>query len=449
MKIIQNYIQIYDNIHGYIKLTNWASIIISNKYFQRLRELKQLGICHYVFPNAIHTRFEHSIGAYHLAGKLLERIAMDSDKKHINECLEQIPQLRTYCLGLESLENELFLDEYVIELIKISALCHDLGHGPFSHLFDDVYLTTKDDFSKHEYRSCLIMEKIIKESILDIYDEHIEFMKTLINPTKEHAGFVYQIVSNNLNGMDVDKYDYITRDTYNVGVKYSFDFTKMINDVYVINNNICYPEKIFYEIACMFMTRYRLHKQIYNHKAVLEHQYMIKDIMVLMNDTLKISKNIYNVDEFIDYTDSYILSTLKYIYKHFKNTNIIKAHDIFEDIQNRYLYKLIGSVTTHEKKEIKVEDIKKFNAKLNENNIIIHNLKIGLVSGDNPNPLDNIYFYNKTISRTFPTKCFKIDKTKITTFLPDKYQEYIIMIFMRNICIKDDDIVNQYLKTII
>jgi len=70
--LVNNYKQIYDSIHGFIWISNLSYEIINTPYFQRLKSLKQLGPCHFVYPNATHTRFEHSIGTYYLAGRILK-----------------------------------------------------------------------------------------------------------------------------------------------------------------------------------------------------------------------------------------------------------------------------------------------------------------------------------------------------------------------------------------
>ena len=133
-EIDQNYKQFYDNIHNYIKVSNIACKIIDSKPFQRLRSLHQLGTCHYVFPTATHTRFEHSIGTYYLTGRLLNNIKNKINKDTLEEYLKNISELKEYY----EKTNNYILDNYICELIKIGGLCHDLGHGPFSHLFEEV-----------------------------------------------------------------------------------------------------------------------------------------------------------------------------------------------------------------------------------------------------------------------------------------------------------------------
>jgi HD superfamily phosphohydrolase len=94
----------FDAIYGHIVLDNYVWDFIDTPQFQRLRNLKQLGNCHYVFPSATHSRFEHSIGVAYLSNKLYNHLS-DSDRPY-ERC------------------------------VTLAGLCHDLGHGPFSHLFD-------------------------------------------------------------------------------------------------------------------------------------------------------------------------------------------------------------------------------------------------------------------------------------------------------------------------
>ena len=109
--------EIYDIIHGNIIITPLAKRIIDTEEFQRLRNIKQLGCCNYVFPSATHTRFEHSIGVYHLA------------EKFINILSKNNPDI------FSTTEKK---------CISIAGLIHDLGHGPYSHLFDELFDLSKN-----------------------------------------------------------------------------------------------------------------------------------------------------------------------------------------------------------------------------------------------------------------------------------------------------------------
>ena len=100
---------IFDNIHGYIEVDNIALSIIDTPEFQRLRHIHQGGVLYYVFPTANHSRFEHSIGTYHLAKKIINNI--------------------------RSKQPELGITDEIVKVISIAGLCHDMGHVMYSHLF--------------------------------------------------------------------------------------------------------------------------------------------------------------------------------------------------------------------------------------------------------------------------------------------------------------------------
>ena len=440
--------EIFDPIHGYIKLTNLAQAFIHTQQFQRLRYLHQLGTCHYVFPCATHTRFEHSIGTYYLAGRVLEAIKKNSDAEHLKEYLGLVPELKEY-FSRNQLEPN--LDPYVCELIKIAALCHDLGHGPFSHVFDDIFMNTigsgKEDLEYHENRSCAFIKYIIsKNNKLNKYigTSEIEFICNLINPHKNNDGFIYQIVSNNLNGIDVDKFDYIQRDTYTLGLKYSIDSDRLISDMKVIDNKICFTLKVHYDIVSVFTTRYRLHKQIYTHKTVISTQYMIRDMMVILNKFINIYDSIFSVEKFTDMTEEYVTTLLKLLYadknkySEEQQIEINKAYRLWVRLNERNLYELTTSIVSNDK-----IDIKSIQEKFGDS-IICYQAKIGFVSGSKTNPLDDVYFYSHKINKE--DKCFKITKNNSSYLVSDVYQEYVTMFFVKD---KDDHKTKEELKILI
>jgi HD superfamily phosphohydrolase len=430
-------------VHGYVPLTLMAKYFIDNRYFQRLNKLKQLGTCDFVFPGATHTRFEHSIGTYHLADRLTNKIKTESDNCKIIEYLEKIPELQSHYLIQDDTTSS-GLDYWIIELIKIAALCHDIGHGPYSHVFDDVFIKNSilrnHPLATHEQRSYIIIEKIVKESpTLSKFmtDDDIKFIQSLIEPGKNRTGFVYQIVSNNLNGLDVDKFDYINRDALHTGVKSGFDFSRLIDAALVINDTIVYPEQAEYDIYNLFTTRHAMHRRIYSHKGVVSAQYIITEIMKILDKVINITNSILDLDTFVKMTDSYILNYLDFVLD-MKNND----HDPFKGkldekdyldleilrsrLQTHNLYVHVATITTREEFDIK--------SHFNDDNHMILKTKVGFVSGDKLNPLDNIYVYKTKdffINR-FNAKAYKIKKTDITHIIPDAYQEYVTMVFRRD-----------------
>jgi HD superfamily phosphohydrolase len=339
------------------------------------------------------------------------------------------------------------LDPFVCELIKIAGLTHDLGHGPFSHLFDDVYLPravdkqdTNDPSMFHEHRSMMILKKIVEnDSLLKecITDDCLKFIQKLINPTGGCDGFVYQIVSNSFNSIDIDKFDYMARDTHMLGLKFGFDYGRLVDEVKVLDNKLCFPDKMNYEVASIFWTRYRLHKQIYSHRSVVSIQYMISDLMRLIDPIIGITETIYDLDKFYDLTDDYVMLMVKLLkreidqYEEEDQTRINMAYNILQRITSRNIYYLATSFISEEKIYLDIKLLVESGYKVDPRKIIIHKTKIGFVSGNKENPLDNLYFYN----HRNPDVCFNLKKEQLSILLPDEYQEHLYMVYVKD---KDD-----------
>ena len=454
LPLVTNFKKIHDSIHGYISVSNYACRIIDSKYFQQLRNKKQLGTAYYVFPNAVHTRFEHSLGTYNFASRLMNCILQNTRQIHIIDYLSKIKYLQDYYKY--KYDGRPKLDKYICELVKIAALCHDLGHGPFSHLFDDVFLPNiyKDnkengDYHKiknitHEERSANLIEKIIKsDDILQkiILDNEIEFIKHIINPTKEDTGFLFQIVSNYLNGLDVDKYDYLIRDSRILGFNLSFDVSRLIDDILVVNNNICYPEQVIFEIYNMFNLRYNLHKVVYSHKSVISSQMIIIEIMNLIESNLKLSESINNLDKFILYGDNTIFDFLNnYLLKDSTEPvpeNISKALELLDRLNKHQSYKFVDSIISKQNlditKETIIKGLDKKTQQMISDDLVIYKTKIGLVSGDKQHPLDSIYSYStKSMLQKDIPDVKKIHIDDVSLLIPKVHQEYIIMFYIKS-----------------
>jgi HD superfamily phosphohydrolase len=419
-----------------------AQQFIDNRYFQRLGELKQLATCDFIFPGAKHTRFEHSLGTYYLADRILNRIIYASDQNKLHEWLSGNPFLQKHYYDVT---NPRGLNLWIAELVKIAALCHDIGHGAFSHIFDDIFVRNsiyKNHYlASHEARSCEIINLIVKESeILTnvITQDDIHFIQSIINPSQEHIGFIYQIVSNNLNGLDVDKYDYISRDAFHIGIKSGFDSQRLTDAVLVIDNNIVYPEQSEHTIYNMFMTRYSLHRQVYGHKGVVSAQHIVINIMEILDKVIGISESVTNMEKFVEMTDIYIIQSMKNILK-FENAginpyaHIMSAEDyanlksLNARISTHNLYKHIGTFLTKDPIDNNIYE------HFDRDRYIIASSKIGFVSGNKKNPLDNIYVYKTKdyFSVGGEIKAQMINKHDITFIVPEVYQEYVTMVFYK------------------
>ncbi len=435
----------HDSIHGMISISKAASLIIDHPIFQRLRHLKQLGACSYVFPNAVHTRFEHSIGTYHLCKKILNSIKINSSSIDLIKPLINIKNLQEYFKEKDMID----LDDYIIELISIGGLCHDIGHGPYSHMFDDIFIPEllkkypNKDFGlnvSHENRSTELLNKIINDiDILNktINNNELQFICDLINPDKKnHQGYIYQIVSNTLNSLDVDKFDYLNRDSTTLGINISFQADRLINNAKVINNIISYPKQLISDIINLFNTRHSMHRTVYGHKGVISIDYMLRDLLLELDVYIDCSRLITNLDVFVDFTDYDIISMAK-IYKD-KN---IKIKNLLDKISHHQLYSLVLSKTIEKTdKEFKLDNFLNEDLMVLEYKFILHQANIGYISGNKGNPLDNIFLYS-----TKNDDIVKLLDSDLTKLMPDNFQETVIMIFYTE---KDEsvDIIKKQLK---
>ena len=416
-----NYKLINDTIYGQIGLSKIAINIIDTPVFQRLRNIKQLGACSYIFPTSSHSRFEHSIGVAHLAKEFLRNLEINSDNIK--------PTKKDYLM------------------VEIAGLCHDIGHGPFSHAFDNEFLPhvlgdnyKKTNNTEHEDRSCMLLKYLVKEYNIELDEEDIDIIINMINPPKNgNKSYLYSIVSNSINSLDVDKIDYIQRDIKNLAIENGYNHSRLFKMCKVIDNEICIHEKEAFNLYEFFRLRYRLHKQYYNHPAVKSHEYMISDILELINKTLKISENISIPEEYIKYTDS----ILDIIYFLPETDNIIKAKKLFDRLQKRDLYEFIGEYLILDKeeyymnKEILINNLKENGL---DKYLIIHELNIGL-SGSEINPISNIRFYNGNNNN------IKINAKNLSLFVSEHVKEFNIRFFIKDI--KYKTLITKYLVNFI
>ena len=303
---------IFDPVHREYELGPELIDIINTTEFQRLRRLRQLATAHWVWLGATHTRFEHSISVAYLAGRLASH--------------------------LQKKQPELKITERQILLVQLAGLLHDVGHGPFSHLFDDVFLKdSSSPMAHHEQRSVAIVARLLRKSSFEYSAEEIAFVQSLIAPTKGQEGFLYHIVANQINHLDVDKMEYIKRDARACGLSqggFDTDPLRIINAARVVDGCICYHHKVYEDIYNLFQTRYRLHTTVYRHAAVVAIHHMVSD--ALKCSGLPIEDSITDLDRFLQYDD-----TILDMIRRSKSDDMQKSRDIIRRIDERRLYKVV------------------------------------------------------------------------------------------------------------
>ena len=283
-----------------------------------------------MFPGAAHNRFEHSIGVCYLAGSLVDRF--------------------------QRAQPELDIDERDRHLIRVAGLCHDIGHGPFSHVFDGVFMkqVRPEWHYHHEQMSIKMLDWLIDDNAIDVEKDDVETVKRLIMasekgehewkmPKHTEKRFLYDIVANGRNSIDVDKFDYLARDVRACGITSAFDHKRLMVFSRVIDDQICFNAKEASNVYQLFQTRFRLHKQIYTHRAAKAIEYMIADALVEADAAWSgsISNSVRDAEEFEKLTDS-ILRTIES--SRGEDSRLVRSRAIIRRIRKRELYRFVDEV---------------------------------------------------------------------------------------------------------
>ncbi|KAJ2929353.1 hypothetical protein H1R20_g7742, partial [Candolleomyces eurysporus] len=168
---------------------------------------------------------------------------------------------------------------------------------------------------QHERGSEMMFDYIVKHYKIPISDKDVRFVKALIagDPTQCDASekpFLFDIIANKRNGLDVDKFDYIQRDSHMTGTSFSFEATRIVKSARVLDNQICYNIKDANQIYEICLRRFGLHKSIYNHKTARAIEYMIVDALLLAEPYMKIAERVFDPERFL-YLNDYILNEIE------------------------------------------------------------------------------------------------------------------------------------------
>lgn len=229
-----------DPVYGFIRFPEPELLrVIDHRWFQRLRRVKQMGLADFVYPGAVHTRFAHSLGACHLAGK-----AMDE-------------------LNAKGIETR--REEYVAT--RLAALLHDVGHGPYSHSLEQSLVGNVS----HEFLSRLIMKRMNEEM-----DGMLERTIDIFNRSYP-AQYLHQLVSSQL---DVDRMDYLNRDSFYTGVSEGvIGYDRILQMLSVHDNELVVEEKGVQSVEKFIIARRLMYWQVYLHKTVLGIEVLLKNII--------------------------------------------------------------------------------------------------------------------------------------------------------------------------
>ena len=313
---------INDPVHGFIKIPYEIIFdIMEHRCFQRLRRISQTGLLSLIFPGATHTRFHHAIGAMHLMFNALEILKQKGVKI--------------------STEEE--------KGAMLAVLLHDVGHGPFSHALENILM----DNWHHEKLSLLLMEQLNEE-----FSGELTIAIQMFQG-KYHRKFFNQLISSQL---DVDRLDYLKRDSFYTGVSEgNINTQRILSTLNVLDDELVLDEKGIYSIEHYLVARMFMYWQVYYHKAaVLAENLLIKimnraKILVSQNVKVEASENL----KYFLYRESSIEATEEDIarFMELDDTDVLQAikswknHDDFvlsylcKTVINRKFPKIIYSST--------------------------------------------------------------------------------------------------------
>jgi len=292
-------------IHGFIELNEWERDIINQPAFQRLRRIRQLGLTDYVYPGAMHTRFEHSLGVMHIATRMYDSIVARS---------------------AEVLKAELGYNDDGLRrdrmIVRLAALLHDVGHAPLSHAAEEI-MPTKPDGTRYKHED--YTAAIIRQELREVIDSH-PYNRTNYGITAETTAqliegtallpqgllFWQQVVASQL---DADRMDYLLRDAYHTGVRYGvYDLERLLHSLcaFSVSDELVMgvSEDGWHAVESLILARYYMFTQVYYHKTRRAYDFHIAQALksALAGQELPSPEAI---SEFLQYDDWWFLGALQ------------------------------------------------------------------------------------------------------------------------------------------
>ncbi|MGQ9679771.1 MAG: HD domain-containing protein [Candidatus Bathyarchaeia archaeon] len=303
--------EIKDPIHGYIYLNELERALIDAAPMQRLRRIRQLSTAYLTYPGAEHTRFHHSLGVMQIAGEIGDHLRR---------------------LGA--------LDEEDVAKARLAGLLHDIGHGPFSHLFEEV-LERKG--VTHEDLGRLLIKGGDVSDILRSQGYDADEISKLSTGVLDGEPVMNQIISGQFSA---DVMDYLVRDSYFTGVEYGrIDVKRLVNSIDVVEGRLMMDVTALYALEAFMIARYEMFKAVYFHRTVRAAAVMLVRAMKYADDRLGLS-SFRKVEEFLELDDSSLMNRL-FSLKGARDKPLRMAYELSTCFRNRRLLKCAYEKVVH------------------------------------------------------------------------------------------------------
>lgn len=305
-----------DPLYGYIEVDyKLISDLIDSKELQRLRRIRQLSGVSMVFQTAEHSRFTHALGAYHMANLVLRNVE-----------------------GVEC------LSEYERIVFLSAALLHDVGHGPYSHAFENVLSTSHEEMTV----KIILNKNTDINNILSAYEGLAEDIASVIS----HGGKYPLIETFVSSQLDVDRMDFLSRDAYFTGATYgTIDMNRILRSMKVVDKTVLCRASGVHSIESYLMSRYHMYFQVYYHPVSRSYELLLEGIYERIKDLvnqnvdidanissfINVVKNNDDVDSYIELDDAYVNGFIKQLTK--SNDPVLGM--LANRFNNRHLFKYI------------------------------------------------------------------------------------------------------------
>ena len=318
--------ELRDPVHGFVQFNETELEILNLPIMQRLRRIRQLAFANLLYPGAVHTRFDHSIGVFHVAGLLAKTLKVSDEDA---------------------------------QAVRLAALLHDAGHGPFSHVSEELL-----ERYGPESREAETDGKVHERITLKLVTERPEITERLGSVLLDRIGNVLRrqgnstLLSELISGaIDADRQDYLLRDSYFCGVKYGiYDIGRLHNTLRVIEDTsqgdffLGIAEDGIDALEQFSLARYHMTQQVYRHRVRL-----ITDAMIIRAISTGIDdegiddlSRLFQYEPSSNYVENYVKFDDNRLIQLCLRTSTSKCRELFTRLINRDLFKLVFHVRTSE-----------------------------------------------------------------------------------------------------